>query len=155
MFGIEKAVETQFTVVYIIAAVVGLIVAVVLGFVCRNIVKGKGYPDQLNHGFAWGFWLGLIGLVVCACKQPYAQNNMYMNGQPPYGQPYNGQPPYGQPMNGQPPYGQPYNGQPVNAQPYNGQPAPAQNAGQWTCSCGASNPGDTNFCGSCGAQKQG
>ena len=161
MWGLDKQIDKQLTVVYIVAAVVGIVLAIVLGFVCRSIVKGKGYPDQMNHGFAWGFWLGLIGLIVCACKVPYSQNNnqMYyngqpMNGQPPYnGQPMNGQPYNGQPMNGQPYNGQPMNGQPYNGQPMNGQPMNAQSGGEWTCSCGCSNPAGSNFCNLCGASK--
>lgn len=44
----------------------------IFGFVCRAIVAGKGYTSEngyTNHGFAWGFWLGIIGVIVCACKR--------------------------------------------------------------------------------------
>ena len=44
--------------------------ALIFGFACKAILSGKGYGDEYypNHGFAWGFWLGWIGLIVCVCK---------------------------------------------------------------------------------------
>ena len=61
-----------------IVAAVGitrLIFAVILmfvwGFVAKSVVKSKGYPDNMNKGFWWGFFLGWIGLIVCACKKPF------------------------------------------------------------------------------------
>ncbi len=166
MWGLGLYTEKEFTTILIIAAVVGIVVAFVMGFVCRTIVRGKGYPDELNHGFAWGFWLGVIGLIVCAVKPNYNQNNQFyyngqpMNGQAPYGQPYQGQPPYGQPYQGQPMNGQPYQGQPMNGQPYQGQPYQgqppygqpynAQGGNEWYCSCGAANPPEAKVCQICG-----
>lgn len=44
-----------------------LAVCLIFGFVGRAIVKSKGYEYD-NHGFAWGFWLGIIGVIVCAGK---------------------------------------------------------------------------------------
>ncbi|MBQ7186830.1 MAG: hypothetical protein IJR91_04280 [Ruminococcus sp.] len=169
MFYLRGYTEKQLMIIGIVACVVSVIAAIVLGFVGRFIVKGKGYPDQMNHGFAWGFWLGIIGLIVCACKQPYnAQpfNGQFFNGQPYGGQPYNGQPYNGQPYNGQPyngqPYGgQPYGGQPYNGQPYNGQPYSGQQpyngqpaADSWQCSCGAMNGFNETICHVCGAPRQ-
>lgn len=49
----------------------GLVGCIVFGLICRAIVKSKGYEGSDNHGFAWGFWLGIIGLIVCACKPNY------------------------------------------------------------------------------------
>ncbi|MBR4554039.1 MAG: hypothetical protein IKO27_00430 [Ruminococcus sp.] len=156
--GFKIYTEQDAAIILIVAGIVGIGFAIGLGFAGRAVVRGKGYPDAMNHGFAWGFWLGLIGLIVCACKQPYNQMNQFYNGQPFNGQPYNGQPPYGQPFNGQP--GQPYNnqqqyGQPYNAQPY-GQPMNGQAAagGEWTCSCGTSNAADARFCSICGSPRQ-
>lgn len=68
---------------------------VVLGIICKKIVEGKGYYGSQNKGFLWGFFLGWIGLIVCACKKNlnqmpmnnmYNQNNMYgANGYNPNG----------------------------------------------------------------------
>lgn len=41
-----------------------LAVCVILGFVTKHINESKGY----SGGFAWGFWLNLIGVIVVACK---------------------------------------------------------------------------------------
>lgn len=48
-----------------------LIVLIALGIICKKIVKSKGYPNDDNSGFAWGFFLNFIGLVVCLKKQQY------------------------------------------------------------------------------------
>lgn len=45
-----------------------VIISVIFGFISRAVVKSKGYSTKENHGFAWGFWLTWIGLIVCACK---------------------------------------------------------------------------------------
>ncbi|MDE6678156.1 MAG: hypothetical protein K2K02_03850 [Ruminococcus sp.] len=41
-----------------------IINASIWGLITRAISKSKGYKG----GFAWGFWLGIIGLIVVACK---------------------------------------------------------------------------------------
>ena len=106
-----------------LGAIALISVRIALGLVCRAVLRDKGYPPQLNHGFLWGFFLGLIGLVVCMIKQPFfnGQGNMYGNGY--YGNGYYG--------NG---YGQPFGTQP----------------GGWQCSCGAPNPPGSGFCRFCG-----
>lgn len=48
-----------------------LVLKIVLGFVCRMIVSAKGYPRYMNHGFAWGFWLSALGLLICLLKKRY------------------------------------------------------------------------------------
>ncbi len=45
-----------------------VILSIIFGFISRMVVKSKGYTSKENHGFAWGFWLTWIGLIVCACK---------------------------------------------------------------------------------------
>lgn len=40
----------------------------IIGFVCEHIVKEKGYSEDENNGFVWGFFLGIIGIIVCAVK---------------------------------------------------------------------------------------
>ena len=41
-----------------------LIVCVIFGMITKYINNIKGYEG----GFAWGFWLNLIGVIVVACK---------------------------------------------------------------------------------------
>lgn len=53
----------------IIGAVLAVLIA--LGIICKRIVKTKGYPNDDNSGFAWGFFLNFIGLIVCLKKHPY------------------------------------------------------------------------------------
>ena len=62
------AITTTSLIIRLVFAVAGMFL---WGFVSRHIVRSKGYPDSENHGFAWGFWLGWIGLIVCVCKKPY------------------------------------------------------------------------------------
>lgn len=47
-----------------------LIPALIFGFISRNVVASKGYLPKDNHGFAWGFFLSWIGLIVCVMKPP-------------------------------------------------------------------------------------
>lgn len=42
----------------------GLIGCVIFGCITKYINNSKGYEG----GFAWGFWLNLIGVIVVACK---------------------------------------------------------------------------------------
>ena len=51
---------------YLVAGIIGIIVACVFGAITKNINEGKGY----DGGFAWGFWLGIIGIIVVSCRQP-------------------------------------------------------------------------------------
>ena len=50
--------------------VVGLISCIIFGCITRAINTNKGYEG----GFAWGFWLGVIGIIVVACR---ADNRHY------------------------------------------------------------------------------
>lgn len=52
------------TIVYIVSGVVAIIFGIIFGCITRKINENKGY----DGGFAWGFWLGWIGLIVVACK---------------------------------------------------------------------------------------
>lgn len=103
--------------VFLLFELLGILVGMcVWGFLARYIVKSKGYPDELNKGFWWGFFLGWIGLIVCVVKPQYqsqfdrfsqfggfnnfggynqngyGSQNPYQNN---YGQGYNGQNMYG------------------------------------------------------------
>ena len=48
----------------IISLVVYLAQGLIFGLAAQQIAEGKGY----STGFAWGFWLGLIGLLVVLFK---------------------------------------------------------------------------------------
>lgn len=52
----------------IFSIITSIVIRIIIGAICRAIVRSKRYPNFENHGFAWGFWLGLIGLIVCVCK---------------------------------------------------------------------------------------
>lgn len=54
----------------------------VFGFVCNAILKGKGYgtDENPNYGFWWGFFLGVLGLVVCVCKKRIETSTSTKNG---------------------------------------------------------------------------
>lgn len=153
MFTLNEYLDGKLTALYIALSIVGIIVAIVLGFVSRNIVKNKNYPDELNHGFAWGFWLGLIGLIVCLTKPNYFETIQGRNGQPfnpnmmnmnnPYGYPPQGQ-------NGVPPYGNQQYGTPMQDP---NQFGAQQQQGGWQCTCGKMNDSDSNFCSICGSRR--
>ena len=49
---------------WIIYFVVAIINSLIFGFVTATINQSKGY----DGGFAWGFFLGPIGIIVVACK---------------------------------------------------------------------------------------
>lgn len=119
MITVLSAYDTGYAAEYVIGYLIGVVIfGLIWGFVCKAVVRSKGYPDEMNKGFWWGFFLGWIGLIVCAVKpqysQPFQQYNPYMQrdmyGQP-YGQPYQ-QNPYGQPYQGYPQQGYPQ--QPVS-----------------------------------------
>ncbi len=141
-------------------------VRVALGCLGRKIVNDKGYPKEQNHGFVWGFFLGIIGLLVCSIKKPYydtigyaPQNRInYNGGYPGYGQ--NQAPNYGQaygqgnPQNQAPNYGQAGYGQPGYGQGYT-PTSQQQDESTGVCPyCGQVNKKGSRFCSSCGGQMQ-
>ncbi len=147
-----------FAIIMVIFIYLGIPIA--LGIICDRIVKGKGYPPEKNHGFLWGFFLHIIGLIVCLCKQPYVDPMLYRQ-YPPYPypqQPYPPQQPYQQyppqqypPQQGYPqPYGQPQY-QPVPQPPQPGF-QPLVHPYAWQCkACGAQNEPEAEYCVHCGA----
>lgn len=40
---------------------------IIFGCISKHINESKGYEG----GFAWGFWLGVIGIIVVACRADY------------------------------------------------------------------------------------
>lgn len=49
---------------FIIYGIVLIGVCVVMGLISKHINENKGYYG----GFAWGFFLGIIGIIVVACR---------------------------------------------------------------------------------------
>lgn len=51
--------------------VIGIALNYIFGSICSDMLIAKGYgetEDYKNHGFWWGFFLGVIGIIVCALK---------------------------------------------------------------------------------------
>lgn len=74
---------------FIFDLIIQIVFSVIMGLICRAIVKGKGYDDSENHGFAWGFWLRFIGLLVCIFKPSQKKSkkssyNSYQSGRSNY-----------------------------------------------------------------------
>ena len=46
-----------------------LIYCIVCGIIAKHINESKGY----SNGFAWGAWLGVIGIIIVACKPKCAE----------------------------------------------------------------------------------
>lgn len=56
--------------VYVISYLVS---GIIFGFVSKTINENKGYEG----GFAWGFFLGILGVIVVACKPTASQQSYY------------------------------------------------------------------------------
>lgn len=124
-----------------VGTIIGIVVMsyfltdIIWGAICRSIVASKNYPPEENHGFAWGFFLGLIGLIVCACKPNYFQT-------------YNGMNAMGQ-YNDDPGYNPGFNPTFTTPQYYQ----PQGTGASWICSCGYTNGFDFRYCMKCGKEK--
>jgi len=57
----------------VVGCIIGLLISFVFGCITLSINENKGYEG----GFAWGFWLGIIGIIVVACKPTYVPAEMY------------------------------------------------------------------------------
>lgn len=55
-----------------VAIIIYLVQAVIMGFVALHISESKGYEG----GFAWGFWLGIVGVLVVGFR-PTLQAQTY------------------------------------------------------------------------------
>lgn len=49
------------------------VIHIISGNISKAVVKSKNYPDSINHGFAWGFFLGILGLIICLLKTPISK----------------------------------------------------------------------------------
>lgn len=67
----SRAYQTGVGIGLFVYGIAYIIIAIILGFVTKKMNENKGYTG----GFAWGFWLGIIGVIVVACKTPI--NNQY------------------------------------------------------------------------------
>lgn len=64
---------------FAVMLVVYFVMGCIFAFACRSIVKGKGYPDETCfHNAIGGFFLGMIWVIVCACK-PVCSDNWWRN----------------------------------------------------------------------------
>lgn len=121
---------------YFIGSLIGTtIMCVVFGFISRYINESKGY----DGGFAWGFWLGVIGIIVVACKQPVPRYDYYAPRREPLDT---------TPINGD------YTGGRSAPAYSNSPPPPPPGPNTWRCvKCGASNPDYLTTC-ACGLSKK-
>jgi hypothetical protein len=55
--------------------IIYLIAGVVCGFITKSMNESKGY----DGGFAWGFFLDIIGIIVVAVR-PYAKSSSQNQG---------------------------------------------------------------------------
>ena len=111
----------EFVILAWVFAIFGIILSFVLGFVCMNIMKKKGYEMPVAW-FLLGMFGGIIGLIICLVMQDKSRqvppNNYAQYPNQPYSQPY--QQPYQQPQG-------------VRCQ-----------------TCGMINPAGSTFCNACG-----
>lgn len=59
-----------------------VVVHIIAGKIAKSILSSKGYPSHANHGFAWGLFLGFLGVIICICKSSYrspTQNRTTVN----------------------------------------------------------------------------
>ena len=47
------------------------VIHIISGNISKAVVKSKNYPDSINHGFAWGFFLGILGLISVFLKHQF------------------------------------------------------------------------------------
>lgn len=54
--------------------ILGILIPTICGFVTKKMNKDKGYDDGFG-GFAWGFFLGVIGVAIVALRTPQINNS--------------------------------------------------------------------------------
>lgn len=105
---------------YIISAIIN---GIIFGIITNAIMQKKGY----DGGFGWGFWLGVIGLVIVICKDNLKKE------EPAYAPPA-----YSIPRS-------------CSTQQPNNAPANVPVSG-WRCTCGRANANYVSTC-ACGVSK--
>ncbi|MBR6102458.1 MAG: SHOCT domain-containing protein [Ruminococcus sp.] len=70
--------------IVLISIISGLTASSIIGVICEKIMESKGYPIEENNGFWWGFFLNIIGIIICAVQLPYSlsQNAINQNQYP-------------------------------------------------------------------------
>ena len=111
-----------------IAAIVGSLVSgVIFGLITKHVAGSKGY----DGGFAWGFWLGWIGLIVVAVRPTIQTMTEYRST-------------CSDTDGGSSRVRGAATSYSVSASP---------SRGMWECSCGSKNPATVDYCLSCRRQK--
>lgn len=64
---------TNLATIYLTGIIVSVVMGCIFGAISKHINESKGYYG----GFAWGFWLGIIGIIVVAVKPNINVNNSY------------------------------------------------------------------------------
>lgn len=106
--------------IYLISLIISLVISCVFGLITKAINENKGYYG----GFAWGFFLGWIGILVVALRQaPYYASTESIIVSKQDGLP----------------------SQAITSQP--------TDSGSWKCSCGRCNADYMRTC-VCGMQKR-
>ena len=72
LLGIYSAVENGYG-FFVVILLAYLITGVIFGTITKYISGTKGYES----GFAWGFWLGLIGLLVVGFRANLNDSNKH------------------------------------------------------------------------------
>lgn len=111
-----------------------LISCIVFGFITRAINTGKGREG----GFWWGFFLGVIGIIVVACRSSVNESQptySYQSSTPSYLSNYN-------------------NNSANNASRQPAKPAEVKKPAGWKCAkCGKENEMSSKFCAECGERR--
>lgn len=76
-YGYEVAEEVaeEFAGVAIVTVLVSIAISLGIAIVCGVISKKINESKGRRGGFAWGFFLGVIGIIVVACRSDLNQTN--------------------------------------------------------------------------------
>ena len=103
--------------------IIGMLISgVICGFVTKYIANSKGYEG----GFAWGFWLGIIGILVVGFRPNQEQPQVAYHSR----------------------YGSSDYRMSSSSENNSYRPRSVANKG-WTCTCGSHNPSSMDYCMSC------
>jgi len=102
------------------AVIIGYLVSgIIFGLIAKHVAESKGY----DGGFWWGFFLGLIGLVVVEFR-PNINTSESTNYEPRYGNS-------------------------PSCSSYSSLNSNNNTTGTWFCECGATNSNSLNYCLRC------